>query len=33
MQIQFIAIVDGVTVTSDFDDLRRLDQTLDLVRC
>ncbi len=25
--------VDGVTVTSDLDDLRRLDQGIDLVRC
>jgi hypothetical protein len=26
-------LVDGVTVTSDLDDLRRLDQTIELVRC
>lgn len=26
-------MVDGVTVTSDADDLRRLDQGIDLVRC
>lgn len=26
-------MVEGLTVTSDFDDLRRLDQGIDLVRC
>jgi hypothetical protein len=26
-------LVDGVTVTSDADDLRRLDQGIDLVHC
>jgi hypothetical protein len=26
-------LVNGVTVTSDLDDLRRLDQTIELVRC